>query len=111
MTEAADPGDSSAMVSLGDLAYEAGDVGLAEEWYQKAADLGNPVAMTSLGEIRMDYLDDVEGAKLWWQQAAELGNTKAMVLIGDYGHGNAFADEPEDVASIEKIIAEDPSLD
>ena len=65
------------MVSLGTLAYEAGDLVLAESWYQKAADLGDTSAMVGLGRLAHDA-GDLELAESWWQKAADLGNFDAI---------------------------------
>ncbi len=51
MTETVDPGDSDAMVSLGKIADDAGDLELAESWYQKSADLGNQYAKDALAAL------------------------------------------------------------
>jgi TPR repeat protein len=39
-----------AMYQLGVLAKQAGDLKLAESWWQRAAELGDPDAVQALGE-------------------------------------------------------------
>ena len=72
-TEAADFGNTDAMARLGKLAYDAGDLELAESWWQKAADLGNSTAMVGLGVLAYDA-GDLDLAESWYQKSADLGN-------------------------------------
>ena len=65
------------MWRLGGLAEDAGDLELAESWYQKAVDRGNSDGM--LGLARLAYeAGDLELAKSWLQKAVDLGNQNAI---------------------------------
>ncbi len=44
------PDDPEAMVNLGGLAYEAGDLDAARAWYEQAAKLGNEAAVRAAWE-------------------------------------------------------------
>ena len=90
LRKAAERGDPQATVNLGSLAYKAGDLELAESWYQQAADLGNADAMHNLGVIARDA-GDLELAESWFQKSADLGNSEAMYTLG------ALADEAGDL--------------
>ena len=76
-TEAADLGNTDAMARLGTLAYDAGDLELAESWWQKAADLGNSTGMIGLGMLAYDG-GDLDLAESWLQKSADLGNEFAV---------------------------------
>jgi hypothetical protein len=87
------------MNKLGDLYYDgrgvAQDYGKAREWYQKAADAGNAVAMNKLGDLYYDgrgVAQDYGKAREWYQKAVDAGNTDAMYNLGvlyEYGRGVA----------------------
>ena len=77
MTDADLTSGVAEMMDLGWLAEEAGDLVLAESWYQKAADLGNSDAMWSLGSLAQKA-GDLVLAESWYQKAADLGNANAM---------------------------------
>jgi serine/threonine protein kinase len=88
--QAADLGDSQAMVELGELYMEdnagsAGDVKEAAQWFRKAADAGNSSGMLHLGV--MYYLgagvpEDYGEAATWYRKAANAGNADAMYNLG-----------------------------
>ena len=78
---AGDPHDSDAMNRLGVLAYKAGDMVLAESWWQQAADLGDSTAMWRLGGLAEDA-GNLELAKSWCQASADLGDSDAMNDLG-----------------------------
>jgi uncharacterized protein len=71
------------------LLYENGwgvahDYGKAREWYQKAADAGNPVAMRNLGvlyEYGKGVAQDYGKAREWYQTAVDAGNNDAKQAL------------------------------
>lgn len=66
------------------------DLGEAEKWYRKAAELGHPGAQFSLGII-YDYKDGVEAVK-WLRKAAEQGHDMAQLYLGvHYNRGSGVA--------------------
>lgn len=84
--EAAEAGDTAAMVNLGIL-YENGrgvaqDFAKAREWFQKAADAGNAEGMLNLGQLYQIFSDDTRASD-WYRKAATAGNTTAMNRLGD----------------------------
>ena len=82
MTEAADSGESDAMVSRGWTAGQVGDRASEESWYRKAADLGNTLAMYRLGFIAV-LAGDKALADSWWQKAADLGDESASNALAE----------------------------
>ena len=73
--------DARAMHHLGRLAQQAGDMELAESWWQKSAAGGEPWAMYELG-VLAKAAGDVAAARTWWEQAAELDDSQAMYDLG-----------------------------
>ena len=88
-TEAADAGNSNAMVDIGYM-YCFGygveqDYGKAMEWVEKAADAGNADAMNGIGimyECGYGVGQDYGKAMEWYQKAADAGDADAMYNIG-----------------------------
>jgi len=78
---AGEPHDSDAMNRLGVLAYKAGDMVLAESWWQKATDLGDSTAMWRLGGLAEDA-GNLELAESWFQKSADLGDSDALDSLG-----------------------------
>jgi len=87
---AAKGGQVEAMVALGVMAAapEADDSGgkssrLAEKWFLRAAELGNPDAMFNMGLLlQTDYGKGREEEALdWYRRAAEGGHPEAALLI------------------------------
>ena len=82
---AADAGDCSSMIKLGDL-YSAGiivdrDDAEAVRWYQKAADAGSVQGMVDIGgmySLGTGVAQDYKTAARWFQAAADAGNPSAM---------------------------------
>ena len=90
------------MRNLG-LLYYAGhgvapDYAKAREWYEKAAENGDAVAMSNLGllyangqGVAQDYVE----ARKWYEKAAENGDAGAMTNLGAlYGEGRAWRRTP-----------------
>jgi TPR repeat protein len=78
-----------AMVSLGFLEKEQGDVCQAGSWWQGAVGSGHPDqaprAMVSLGYLAREQ-GDVDQARSWWQQAVDSGHPDyAPQAIGNLG--------------------------
>ncbi|MGA9527640.1 MAG: AMIN domain-containing protein [Terriglobales bacterium] len=71
------------------------DIGKAVAYYQKAADLGSPVAQSSLGTILTRGLTgkvDYDQAVMWYRKAAEQGDPDGELGLGvsyALGHGVA----------------------
>ena len=74
--------DPEVMSGLGRLAHDAGDLELAESWWQKSADLGNSYGMAALGALAHDA-GDLELAESWYQKAADLGNRVAIDVLAE----------------------------
>ncbi|MBF6497414.1 sel1 repeat family protein [Nocardia cyriacigeorgica] len=77
-----DAGDTSAMLNLGLLLHEAGDVADAERWWRRAADSGDTGAMVNLGNL-LHQRGDLADAERWWRCAADSGDTGAMLNLGN----------------------------
>lgn len=74
----AEKGNSWAMRNLG-LIYEIKkDNNQAKDWYLKAIDNGNAVAVIDLVDI------DEENARKWYEQAAQMGNPLGYLVMGWY---------------------------
>ncbi len=69
----------------GDEVFEQGDYKEAFQWFRRAADLGNAVAMEAVG---CSYLmgfgseHNIQEGFIWLKKAADLGNDNAMLTIG-----------------------------
>jgi TPR repeat protein len=93
---AAERGNGNAAFFLGAL-FECGLGGLPEAiaWHKKAAALGNPQAMRTLGiyyERGLGVPLDYANAREWYEKAAVAGDAEAMVEIGylyDSGRGGS----------------------
>ena len=68
------------MFELGVLANEAGDVKLAESWWQKAAALDDSMSMYQLGVLAQNA-GDLELAKSWYTKSADLGDPDAIEAL------------------------------
>jgi hypothetical protein len=73
--QAADRGDTAAMLYLGKLLAGDGNRAAARDWYTRLADLGDHTGMALLGELLLD--EDPQAARNWLHQAADLGNLRA----------------------------------
>ena len=73
--QAADRGDTAAMLYLGKLLAGDGNRQAARDWYTRLADLGDHTGMALLGEMLLD--EDPQAARSWLHQAADLGNLRA----------------------------------
>ncbi len=70
------------MFNLGLLAYEAGDLDAARDWWEKAAKLGDPRAMTNLG-LFAEEAGDLDAARAWYEKAAKLGEPDAARWLAE----------------------------
>ncbi|MFE6449642.1 tetratricopeptide repeat protein [Nocardiopsis dassonvillei] len=70
-----------AMVGLGSLLKEQGQVEEAEGWYRRAAEQGNVSAMVGLG-VLFEKVGRVGEAEGWYHKAAERGDVSAMFFLG-----------------------------
>ncbi len=73
--QAADRGDTAAMLYLGRLLDGDGNRAAARDWYTRLADRGDHAGMALLGELLLD--EDPQAARSWLHQAADLGNLRA----------------------------------
>ena len=73
--EAAERGDTAAMLYLGRLLAGDGNRAAARDWYTRLADGGDHAGMALLGELLLD--EDPQAARNWLHQAADLGNLRA----------------------------------
>jgi TPR repeat protein len=84
-------GDHNAMNALGERAQNASppDIAAAQEWFRRAAGLGNTTAMYNLGWLHQHTITppDLASARRWYEQAAAGGNSWAMNEIGGLFHG------------------------
>lgn len=86
---AADAGLPTAMTSLGIFQKERGQIDGPDgaiHWQQRAADVGDMIAMVNLGFIYDHHHKDQELAASWYRLAAESGDAKAMHNIGCLRH-------------------------
>ena len=60
------------MYNVATMAFQAGDVELALDWYQKAAGLGDRDAMFNLGALA-EGAGDLGVARHWYELAAKAG--------------------------------------
>ncbi|MFE1099280.1 tetratricopeptide repeat protein [Nocardiopsis alba] len=61
-------GDTDAMVGLGALLMDRGEVGEAETWYRRAAENGSTVSMINLGDLHRDR-GEISEAETWYRRA------------------------------------------
>jgi hypothetical protein len=73
--QAADRGDTAAMLYLGMMLARDGNRAAARDWYTRLADLGDHTGMALLGELLLD--EDPQAARNWLHRAADLGNLRA----------------------------------
>jgi TPR repeat protein len=73
--QAAERGDTAAMLYLGRLQAGDGNRAAARDWYTRLADQGDHAGMVLLGELLLD--EDPQAARGWLHQAADLGNLRA----------------------------------
>ena len=109
-TSAADKGDIASMMLVARL-YE-GQFGFSDkrdgrkalEFYRKAADLGDPVAMTSLGSRFLngteEFRNEKEGRE-WLKKAIEAKEYSAFLALGDFEE-NVKKDPKAALAAYEK---------
>jgi serine/threonine protein kinase len=98
--QAAELGDSSAMVELGEI-YSSGegvpqDENKAMAWYRRSAEAGNPSGMVLLGGMYMLGIDGTEPneeeAARWFRKAADRDNPAALYDLGTmYESGRGVA--------------------
>lgn len=107
LNKAADRGDTIAMNILGDC-YFYGNNGIVEDkeaaaqWYQEAAELGNPDAQNKLAicySHGWGVEQNNEKATYWYREAAERGHANAEILIGQC-YFNAKRDEHNKVETV-----------
>jgi len=77
----AEAGDAPAMCVLGSFALRRNDDRTARDWFERAAALGHPSALTSLGWMTHDDGDD-EAAIAILEDAAARNDATAMLLLG-----------------------------
>ncbi len=95
--QAADRGDTAAMLYLGKLLASDGNRAAAKDWYARLANLGDHTGMALLGELLLD--EDPQAARNWLHQAADLGNLRArnelaLLAAQDSGRPLDPADPP-----------------
>jgi hypothetical protein len=74
--QAADRGDTAAMLYLAGLLASHGNHAAARDWYARLADLGDHAAMALLGEMLLD--EDPKAARVWLGRAADAGIVRAQ---------------------------------
>jgi TPR repeat protein len=83
LTEAAQFNYAPAQNRLGVISQEAGDLELAADWYNKAADQELDYALFNLGNLEWNA-GNRDSAKGWFLKAAEQGLANAQDMLGDY---------------------------
>lgn len=83
--KAADTGCSKGFILLG-ICYWLGrgvekDIEKAEEYFEKAAELGDPYGLLGLGE-QAQITGDFDAAVSYFRRAADRGNTNALIALG-----------------------------
>lgn len=78
------PDDSDDLLQLGikEIGEKGGllyDMGQAEYYLTKAADMGNAVAMRHLARLLTDEKDYEKDARPWWEKAAQSGDIPAQI--------------------------------
>ncbi|MEU2358828.1 hypothetical protein ABZ599_38725 [Streptomyces misionensis] len=96
---AAGSGDTSALLELARLRWQAGDTAGAERLEQRVADAGDPDALFKLAWQRKQA-GDVAGAKLLVQRAAGAGQPDALREVA------RLCEEAGDVAGAERLYRE-----
>ena len=74
--QAADRGDTTAMLYLGTMRERDGDRQAAGDWFGRLADLGDHAGMAKLGEMML--AEDPARARNWLRKAAAAGNVGAQ---------------------------------
>jgi TPR repeat protein len=77
------------------LLHEAGNLEEAEDWYRKAADLGDSDAAFNLGNL-LHEAGNLEEAEDWYRKAADLGDSDAAFNLGNLLHEAGNLEEAED---------------
>ncbi|MGW5317844.1 tetratricopeptide repeat protein [Nocardia thailandica] len=73
--------DSFAMADFGRVLARRGDLGGAESWFRQAIEVGGS-AMVDLGDL-LAQRGDLDGAESWYRRAIETGDSGAMTGLGD----------------------------
>jgi len=73
--QAADRGDTAAMLYLSTLLDGDGNRAAARDWVTRLADLGDHAGMALLGQMLLD--EDPQAARDWLHRAADAGNLRA----------------------------------
>src|ERR1700728_4618847 len=74
--QAADRGDTTAMLYLGTMREQDGDRQAARDWFGRLAGLDDHAGMAKLGEVLM--AEDPARARDWLRKAADAGNADAQ---------------------------------
>jgi uncharacterized protein len=74
-----------AMLNLGLLMRERGELGEAETWWRRAADAGTSEAMFNLG-LLLHERGELGEAETWYRRAADAGTGRAMFNLGGLLH-------------------------
>jgi TPR repeat protein len=85
--QAADRGDTTAMLYLGTMRERDGDQQTAKGWFGKLAGLGDSAGMAKLGEMLM--AEDPAAARDWLAKAAAAGNVGAQSDLAVAASGGA----------------------
>jgi TPR repeat protein len=91
---AADLGHAGAMINLGVLLCERGEVGEAEELYRRAVDLGHGRGMYNLG-VLMYERGEVEEAEELYRRTVDLGHAGGTYNLGVLRHRRGEVEEAE----------------
>jgi TPR repeat protein len=84
---AAEAGDSMAMIALGMMLVQSGELEEAERWLTPGAEAGDTLAMFGLGGVLSAQGDD-EAAERWLERAAESGEYVLMDVLGELAARN-----------------------
>lgn len=93
---AAEKNNTDAMSMLGDMYFHGAinqDLNLAQQWYEKAARLGNAKSQYILGyflEYGICGVVDYEAAKYWYEKAAAQGRLKDQEDMNQYNKSQDY---------------------
>lgn len=90
----ASAGSVEAMTAAGFKAGVLNDLELAEVWFRRAAETGDPQAMFNLGAF-LDENGREDEAASWWRRAAEQGESHSAHNLGNWAHACGDPHEAE----------------
>jgi TPR repeat protein len=95
VAQAADLGDTKAMMAMGHLCRQRGEESAGLAWFHRASDLGNPVATAQIGRYHL-LAGRLAEAEHWLGEAVERGDCGAIPPLVEalVGQGRSAEIEP-----------------